>query len=310
MDSHSQTKNHASWLFWSLLAGALLLAGLFALLAGHGERQRSSLPFMGSVVEDNFGPGLGVIRVEDVIVDTDAQTRTVNRWRKDDRIRGLLVRIDSPGGAVAPSQQLYDALRHFDKAKPVVAVMGSVAASGGYYIAAASREIWAMRGTLTGSIGVIMQSMDLSGLAHRLGVTDQTVKSGVFKDIGSPFRAATTAERSLLQGVVDDTYQQFVDDILASRTGMKREQLLAIADGRVFTGRQALRVGLVDKLGSFAEAVSSLAGDVGLSTDDPLLIYPERDWEGRMSKILRRLQTSESSSLLGPLWMVWKGRML
>ncbi|WP_218081907.1 signal peptide peptidase SppA [Anthocerotibacter panamensis] len=176
---------------------------------------------------------------------------------KDERIKGVLLRIDSPGGTVGASEEVYNAVMAVRAKKPVVVSMGDVAASGGYYIAAAGDRIFANPGTLTGSIGVIISGYSASRLLSTLGVEPQVVKSGKFKDILSLNRALTPDERSLLQATINDTYNQFLQDVSKGRN-KPIAQLRPLADGRIFTGRQAQALGLVDELGGQAEAKAAL----------------------------------------------------
>jgi len=193
------------------------------------------------------------------------------RQAEKDGARAVLVRINSPGGTVAASQTIYEELlRLRNKAKiPVVASFGDVAASGGYYIAAAANHIVALPGSTTGSIGVILQVQEVSGLMSRIGVRDNTIKSGARKDIGSPFRPMEPADRASLQALVDDSYDQFVSAVHKGRPQLPLGKLRLLADGRVFTGRQAKAAGLVDSLGTPQDAldkVAALAGVVGTPT--------------------------------------------
>lgn len=221
------------------------------------------------------GDRIAVVEIEGVIVDALPVVRELAEHRENPSVRAVVVRIDSPGGVVGPSQEIYDAIRRFRaKDKPVVASMGAVAASGGYYIAAAADRIVANPGTLTGSIGVIMQMAEFEGLFKKVGVRYQVIKSGRYKDIGSPARAMTEAERRLLQSLLDDVYEQFVDAVAEGR-GLDRQAVLALADGRIFSGRQARGLGMVDALGGLQEAIE-LAAELGGIPGKPRVLYPRR----------------------------------
>jgi protease-4 len=191
-----------------------------------------------------FGERVGVIEVEGVIEDSRETLRQIRMMADDDRVKAVVLRVNSPGGAVAPSQEIYQALNNLrtESEKPVVVSMSSVAASGGYYISCAADSILALPGTLTGSIGVILQFPDLQEVFRKVGIGMQTIKSGPNKDIGSPFREMTDSERELLQGMVDDVYGQFVE-VVASGRGLGEDSVRAIADGRIFGGRQHVRPG-------------------------------------------------------------------
>jgi protease-4 len=176
--------------------------------------------------------------------------------RQDDSIKAVLLRINSPGGSAATSQEIGDEIDKVKaKGKIVVVSMGDVAASGGYWIAAKADKIMANPATMTGSIGVIMETMNIQGLYNKIGVTPQTVKSGVYKDIGSPNRPLTDAERGILQGMVNDIFNQFVD-VVAKGRKMDKEKVLKLADGQIFTGKQAQELGLVDELGNYYDAIT------------------------------------------------------
>jgi protease IV len=222
------------------LAGVLLA---FAALTGEGLAGRFSL-----------GPTVGVIELRGVIADATDALETLDRFRRSDATVAVVVRIDSPGGAVAPSQELYDAVWRLREAKPVVASLGNVAASGGYYVASAANVIVADPGTITGSIGAIMSLPLYASLAEKLGVSEQIVKSGPFKDTGHPLRPMTAEERAVLQAMVDDVLRQFVDAVARGR-GMEPAQVRALADGRIYSGAQARDAGLVDVLGGLDAAL-------------------------------------------------------
>lgn len=226
-------------------------------------------------IADSFGPGLemgateasvGVLVVEDEITGSIWATDAIHRFQEDPNIKSLVLRVNSPGGSVAPCQEIYTALKGFDK--PIVISMGSVAASGGLYIAAAGDVIVANPGTITGSIGVIMQSVELSGAMDKIGLKSETIKSGAFKDMGSPYRPMRNDERALLQNMIDEVYEQFVKDLSAGRVNLKESEVRALADGRIFSGAEAHRAGLVDELGGFEKAVSIAAQRGGLPRDE------------------------------------------
>jgi protease-4 len=207
-------------------------------------------------------PSVGVLVVEDEITGSIWATDIIHDFAEDPNIKSLVVRINSPGGGVAPSQEIYRALKAFNK--PIVISMGSVAASGGLYIAAAGDVIVANPGTITGSIGVIMQSVEVSGAMEKLGLKSETITSGPYKDMGSPFRPLLDNERALLQSMVDEVYEQFVKDLSAGRVNMKADEVRRLADGRIYSGAEAQRLGLVDTLGGFEEAIRIAAQKGGL----------------------------------------------
>jgi len=205
-------------------------------------------------------PSVGVLVLEEEIVGSLWLTEALDRFQDDDNIKAVVLRINSPGGAVAPCQEIYRAVKALKK--PVVASMGSVAASGGLYVAAGGDVIMANPGTVTGSIGVILQSVEIAEAMDKLGLKSQTVKSGPFKDIGSPFREMRPEEKDLLQSVVEEVYEQFLADLASGRPKLKPEELRRLADGRIFSGAEAHRLGLVDELGGFEDA-ARLAAAMG-----------------------------------------------
>ena len=212
-----------------------------------------------------FGKTVAVVDVRGVISDAADTVDALDHLRQQDATIGVVLRIDSPGGAVAPSQEIYDAVWRLRARKPVVASLGNVAASGGYYVASAADVVVADPGTLTGSIGAIMEVQNVATLAEKVGVSQTVVKSGRFKDVGQPLRAVTDEERVLLQRMVDDVLGQFIDAVARGR-GMEAGRVRALADGRLYSGAQARDVGLVDELGGLADATRvawSRAGQTG-----------------------------------------------
>jgi protease-4 len=210
-----------------------------------------------SGVSTMIKPGVAVLVIEGEIFDTSWAVEALRSFEDSDKVKALVLRINSPGGAVSPCQELYRAIREFTK--PVVVSMGSVAASGGLYLAVAGNHILANPGTITGSIGVIMETIEFDEAMDKLGIKAQVIKSGQFKDMGSPFRPMRPEERELLQNMVLEVYEQFVADVAAGRPKLKVEQIRAIADGRVFTGEEALKQGLIDGYGGLNDAVLKAA---------------------------------------------------
>ncbi len=221
-----------------------------------------------------MGQKVAVIDIIGIISRSDATIKLIHTYRDDPSIKAVVVRIDSPGGSVAPVQEIYSELKKLEK--PVVASMGASAASGGYYIACAANTIVANPGTLTGSIGVIMQFTRMTGLYDKVGLEHQVIKSGEFKDAGSPFRAMSEAEQAVLQSTVDDVYNQFVDAIFAERGDyLTRLDIVELADGRIFSGRQALDAKLLDRLGNLPEAIA-LAAELANIEGKPKVVRKEK----------------------------------
>jgi protease-4 len=238
---------------------------------------------------------IGVVCVEGIIADSKEITEQLDDFGKDDSIVAIVLRVDSPGGGVAASQEIYDAVIELKKKKKVVVSMGSVAASGGLLVACAADKIVANPGTITGSISAIMQFANVEELMKKIGLKSSVVKSGQYKDIGSPLRDMTPEEKVIIQELVDDIFNQFVDVIVKERK-LPREKVVAIADGRVFSGRKAKELGLVDDLGDMASAArlaSKLAGKNGQYD----LVYPSKKRESVFDYLLESTASQISNSL-------------
>lgn len=214
---------------------------------------------------------VGVVTVEGVITDARDTVQQLEELGKDDSIRAVVVRIESPGGAVAPSQEIYGAVRELKKKKKVVASIGAIGASGGYLIACAADRIVANPGSITGSISTVMHLLNAEGLLSKIGLKPSVIKSGKYKDMGSPSREITPEERALLQSVIDDMNDHFIETIGGDRK-IAREKVKAIADGRIFSGRQAKQAGLVDELGDMNHAIA-LAGTMSGMKGKPEAVY-------------------------------------
>lgn len=239
-------------LFFSVLYLATLISG------GKTSQSLSPLPGMEKIA---------LVKVEGMLITADTIVDEINNYADDSSVRAILIRIDSPGGGVVASQEIFNAVLNARKKgnKKVVISMGSVAASGGYYIAAAGDRIVANPGTLTGSIGVKMEFANLEKLLEKIGVRGMVVKAGEYKDMGSPFREMTEPEKKLLQAVIDDVHSQFIEAVAKGRN-LPEADVKAIADGRIFTGRQALQLKLVDQLGDLEDSIvvaAELAGIKG-----------------------------------------------
>lgn len=271
-------------------------------------------------VSDDGLPGgakVAVVEVEGVIgadsgrgLDTDGIIRVLGEYRDDPAVRAVVLRINSPGGVVAPTQEIFNAVRRLREAKkPVVASLGSVAASGGYYVAVAADRIYASPGTLTGSIGVVMQLANLEGLLKKVGVEYVVVKAGAYKDVGNIARAMTPEERRILQALLDDVYDQFVTAVAEGR-GLDPQVVRGFAEGRIYSGRQAQGLKMVDELGGLEEAIEAAAKMAGLPAK-PRVIYPRRRFSlrgllsnemglGPVSRVLPSLETLRTPLYLMP----------
>jgi protease-4 len=256
---------------------ALIFGGLFVALFGFlflaflavqgGAEGRPTGP---------FGHGrIGVVEIKGPIDESDDAVKHLHEFLRDDRVPAVVVRVDSPGGAVGPSQEIHAEVKRLAGKKPVVVSMGNLAASGGYYLSVPATRIVANPGTITGSIGVITQLPNVTALADKLGVQVNTVKSGPAKDIGNPFRPFSDEDRTVFQGMIDDVYDQFVRAVAEGRK-LPVDKVRAIADGRVLTGEQAQEAGLVDELGNFRDAVR-IAAELGHVEGEPELVYPPKE---------------------------------
>ncbi len=234
---------------------------------------------------------LALVRIEGVITESEDIVRQIKKYREDAAIKGIVLRIDSPGGAVGPSQEIYKEVLRTTEGKKVVASMGGLAASGGYYIACAANKIFANPGTITGSIGVIMAFSNFEELMKKLGLKTIVIKSGKFKDTGSPVRELTGDEKKILQGVSDDIHGQFIEAVAKGRN-LKIESVRELADGRIFSGRQAKESGLVDELGTLEDAISYATRLAGIK--EKAKIVQER----KEKNLLLRLFKEDFSSLI------------
>ena len=217
---------------------------------------------------------VGVVEINGAIMSSKKTIKELKSFVKREDVKAIVVRIDSPGGAVAPSQEMFDALKRAKAKKPLVVSMGSTAASGGYYIACGADTIFANPGSVTGSIGVISQIFSVEELLGLAKINVHTLKTGPYKDSGSMVRPFTEQDRTYLQGLIDDIHDQFISDVATGRK-LDKAQVRAVADGRVFTGRQALKLKLVDKMGSLQDAVEFVAKEAKIE-GDPEVVYPPK----------------------------------
>jgi protease-4 len=225
---------------------------------------------------------VGVVEVKGAIgmggadgVDAERVMKHLRRFGEDDGMKAVIVRIDSPGGAVSPSQEIHDEIRRLAAKKVVICSLGNIAASGGFYVAMGCDKIVAEPGTLTGSIGVISQFVSVKGLVERFDIKTETIKSGKLKDMGNPFRDMTPEDRAYWQQVTNQIYEQFLGAVVASRK-LPEAKVRQVADGRVFTGADAKALGFADALGNFYDAVDLAKQEAGL-TGEPSLVYPPED---------------------------------
>jgi protease IV len=264
---------------WKWFVGIALILVFFGLLFVAGSflifsKAITNMDTGDYYYETSNGKGSDKIAVVDLdftIISSESIVRQFKKYAEDENVKAIILRINSPGGGVAASQEMYEIIKQTrDNGKPVIVSMGSIAASGGYYAACGSSYIFANPGTLTGSIGVILNLMSFKDLADKIGIKETTIKSGELKDAGNPFRNLTTQDSLYFQEIIDDSFRQFFE-VVATERKIDREELKSIANGRVYTGSQALNLGLVDELGTFEDVVKYTADLVGIEGDPPLV---------------------------------------
>ncbi|MBE71628.1 MAG: signal peptide peptidase SppA [Thalassospira sp.] len=285
---------------WRVVAVIAVIAVIVIGLSGTGVKDS---------VLGGLGPRIVEVTIEGVITEDPYLLDALSAIEEDSDVVGVIVHINSPGGTMVGGETLFEALRRIGETRPIVAEMGTVAASGGYMTAIAADHIIARRGTITGSIGVIFQSMNFNGTLEKLGVEPLTVKSGPLKAAPNPFEPVDDVAKSAMQGLISDMFDVFVE-MVATRRDMTVETVTTLADGRVYTGQQAVANGLIDEIGGRREALRWLEEEAGITTDAqvvPLEIeYPEDDLmsavlEGSLGKVL----SSEGLKLDG-LLTVWQ----
>ncbi|HSB07840.1 MAG TPA: signal peptide peptidase SppA [Thermodesulfobacteriota bacterium] len=227
-----------------------------------------------------FGDKIAVVEIKGVITQSSGVIEEIHQHLADESVKAIILRVDSPGGGVGPSQEIHREIVKAKQKKKIVTSMGAVAASGGYYVACASHLIVANPGTITGSIGVLMQFSNLEELLKKIGIKGVVLKSGEHKDIGSPFREMTPEEKRIMQETLDNVHQQFIQAVAEGRS-LDRTKVVPIADGRIMTGEQAKQLGLVDKMGNLQDAIDEATKLVGIE-GKPEVIYPRKKlslWE-------------------------------
>ena len=230
--------------------------------------------YLASFLSPASGGKIGVVEIEGAITDMKEAMEDVVKFKEDDSIKGVILRINSPGGEVGPTQEIYSEIKKLKKSKKVYVSMGSVCASGGYYLAVTGEKVYASPSTITGSIGVIMEQAVVEDLMKKIGIESNTIKSGPLKDTGSPFRKMREDEKKYLQSLIDSIYEQFVNDVAEGRK-MPVDQVKQLADGRIYTGLQAKDTGLIDNIGTFYDVVDEMQKDLGIK-GKPSLVYGKR----------------------------------
>ncbi len=291
----------ARW-FLGIIGIILALSVLFVSL-GFFTLVSSLKPVSEDEETDTGKDKVALIELKGVILSSEDIVKQIKKYVKSSRVKAIVFYVDSPGGGVSASEEIYQELKKAREKKPVVVSMGSVAASGGYYVSLGGSKIVANPGTITGSIGVIAQFPNLRKLLDKIGVEFEIIKSGKFKDSGNPYRGLTDEEKRYFQGVINDVYEQFVNHVADERR-MKKEDVLKIADGRIFTGRQAFEIGLVDTLGTLEDAIKIAANMAGIKGEPK--IVKEKKKAGLMdilleSKTLENIEEIKSLLLNQPI---------
>ena len=228
---------------------------------------------------------IGIVEIEGTIIDSKNIVKTLHEFNKRNDIQAIIVRLNTPGGAVAPSQEIYEKVKNIslENKKPIIASIGTIAASGGYYIAIGADKIIANPGSITGSIGVIINFPIAKDLVDKIGLKFKTVKSGDLKDAGSPYRNPTDKENIFFQKIVDDLHVQFITEV-ANRRKISMEKIQSYSDGRIFTGKEAYRIGLIDSIGTFEDALN-ISKNLANISGETNLIYPKKE-RGQIIKML------------------------
>ncbi|MEC7854388.1 MAG: signal peptide peptidase SppA [Candidatus Neomarinimicrobiota bacterium] len=274
-------KTNTNWLWWGL--GSLFISVIIFKI---GEASAKSN------LEGN-GKKVGIVKINGPILSSDAIVSQLEKLKNRNDISAIVIRIDSPGGLVAPTQEIYEKVKSIRGIKPIVSSMGSVAASGGYYVALGADTLIANPGTIVGSIGVIMNYPVATELLGKVGIKFETVKSGGLKDVGSYSREVTEADRRHLNDMVNDIHNQFIDAVKDNRA-INKSELIKLADGRVFTGLQSKNLGLIDLLGTYEEAVS-LAGVLGKIKGVPKTIQINKKNSSLIDMFTSNLEQATSS---------------
>ncbi len=263
------------WFLGILAVLAVLVLGFVGLVFWGISSAVSTSEGRTETVITGSGEKIAVIELKGVIASSDDVIRQLKKYRDNRSIRAIVLRIDSPGGGVVPSQEMYEELRATrESGKPVIVSMGSLAASGGYYVACGASRLVANRGTLTGSIGVISEFLTYGDALRKLGVDMRTIKSGRLKDSGTPMRKMTDEEARYFQALMDDVHRQFIG-VVEEERHIDHEKAVALSDGRVFTGEEAVHLGLVDTLGTYEDAIKIAAAMSGI-TGEPSIVKERR----------------------------------
>lgn len=258
------------------------------------------------LVDKALTPAIGLLEIDGVISQSMEYLETIKEYEDDDQVKAVIIRLDSPGGRVGPSQEIYGALGRLKQTKPVIASLASLGASGAYYIACAADTIFALPGTVTGSIGVVMEFIDVSEGLQKLGVKGQSITSGKMKDAGTPFRPMKDDEYAYFKSLAADIHDQFVEAVSISRS-IPESKVREYSDGRVFSGKQALALGLIDKLGGFDESLEDAKQRAGL-TGRVRIVRPKKNVS--LLESMKQLIASYSPLPLGQSIGIGHGRLI
>ncbi|MCX5810041.1 MAG: signal peptide peptidase SppA [Proteobacteria bacterium] len=238
-----------------------------------------------------FGEKIGVVEIEGVIADSKDIMEDIVRFKEDETIKGVILRINSPGGSVPPSQEIFEEVKKLREKKKVYVSMGTVCASGGYYIATAGEKIYAMPSTITGSIGVIMEQVVIEDLMKKVGLQPNTMKAGDFKDVGSPFRKMKVEEKKYFQEILDTIHTQFINTVAVQRK-IPMDTAKRLSDGRIYLGQQAMDLKLIDQIGTFYDTLDDMKNTLNIK-GKPVLVYGKRPFS-----LLKWLISSISQELI------------
>lgn len=261
--------------------------------------------FMIGIMSKGFGDKIGVVEIEGVITQSGDSMEDIVKFREDDSIKGVIIRINSPGGSVGPTQEIYREVRKLRDKKKVFVSMGNMCASGGYYIASAGNKIYANASTITGSIGVIMEQTVIEDLLKKIGVQANTLKAGDYKDVGSPFRKMKPEERAYLGQILANIHEQFINDVASGR-GMTVEAARKLSDGKIYTGLQAKEVKLVDTIGTFYDCKDDLKNTLSIR-GKPVMVHGKKPFSFMRWLISSMAQEVLSQGLTSPFKFLCKG---
>jgi protease-4 len=290
----ARKSSHRSWWVALIVASVVLVFGAGLVLVVYAASPGDGVAVL---ARDR----IALLPLRGVITENHRVLREIREYRRDNSVKGFVLWVNSPGGEVAPSQSIYRELsRVREDGYPVVAVIGSVGASGAYYAALGADTILAMPGSLVGSIGVLMEFPNFEELLDKIGLRYEVIKSSEHKDLGSPYREATDEERALLQGVVDDVYDQFVDAIAEAR-GLSRDSVIEVADGRLLSGREAIEFGLIDQEGDLVDAIAMAGNMAGLGPEPRTVVREVRrvTWLDLMTSLAQQVLSGEAAAQLG-----------